>query len=207
MKNVIFLLMVFLPITAQARPVSYAGGWMLMGEHDMNSSAVDLTYSPTARYAIGFRHEYFREDDVQMDTGQLSWLVKRWNNPGSQANIYLQSGAGVAYGSGEFEPAAFAGISADWENRRYFTMYSNRALWAGDAMDDEFKHKARVGIAPYIGDAGDIHTWVMIQADYEPGERDDFSVTPLVRVFKGSTLMEAGYNLDGGILLNFTHTF
>lgn len=177
---------------------------MVMNDKDSNS--LHVHYTPDPRYSIGWKHEYLREPEANMDAAQLNYLVKRWNAPGSQANFYLKSGAGVAYESNNAEAAAFTGIALDWENRRYFTSYENHLLYAGD-IEKHVTHKARVGIAPYVGDFGDLHTWLMLQADYDAGEQDSFSATPLVRLFKGSTLMEAGYNLDDGVLFNFIQRF
>lgn len=192
--------------TAQARPVSYPGGWTAMTMNDVDSNSTHIHYSPTAKYSIGWRHEYFRGPEANMDAAQLNYLVKRWNKPKEQANIYLKSGVGIAYDGDNTDPAAFTGVAVDWETRRYFSSYENRFLWAGD-VDKFAQHKARVGIAPYEGDAGDLHTWLMLQADYSPGKKDDFSLTPLVRFFKGPTLIEAGYNLDKGVLFNAVQRF
>ena len=52
-----------------------------------------------------------------------------------------------------------------------------------------------------------LHTWLMLQADYDAGADDNFSVTPLVRFFKNSTMVEAGYNFDNGMQLNFIQRF
>lgn len=195
-----------LPQTAQARPITYPGGWSLMTMNDADMNTLHLFYSPAANYSVGLNHEYMRGPEAHMDAAQFNYLIKRWNNPDSQANAYFNAGAGVAYGSGETDPAAYTGFSIDWEDRRWFTKYENRFLWADDT--DKFaKHAARIGVTPYIGDYGDIHTWLMLQADYDAGEDDSFSVTPLIRLFKGTNLLEAGYNLDGGLLLNFMHTF
>ena len=140
-----------------------------------------------------------------MSAATVDVLLKRWNNPGSQANLYLKSGAGIAYGDGS-DPAAYTGLEIDWEDRRFFTLYENRFLKAGD-QDTFIKHKARIGVTPYIGEYGELHTWLMLQADYDAGNKDSFSLTPLVRAFKGTTLIEAGYNLEKGILLNLTQQF
>lgn len=199
-------ILLLIPGTAKARPVSYPDGWMVMIMNDNDSNAAQLNYTFTPKYALGLQHEYFRGGKFNMDAATLDVLLKRWNFPGSQANIYFKSGAGVAYGSGDADPAAYAGIEADWENRRLFTLYENRFLYAGD-QDKFIKHKARLGVAPYIGDYGDLHTWVMLQADYDAGNDDSFSLTPMVRLFKGTTLVEAGYNLDGGVLFNLTQQF
>ncbi len=191
---------------AFARPVSYPTGWTVMVMNDKDANSTHVHYSPTAKYSVGLRHEYMRDAGAHVGSVQLNNLLKRWNKKGEQANIYLKSGVGVARDDGDYSPAAFTGLATDWETRRYFTSYENRLFWADDS-EKFIKHKARVGIAPYIGDYGDLHTWLMIQTDYDAGEDDSFSVTPLLRFFKGSTLVEAGYNLDNGVQANFIQRF
>lgn len=208
MKHIIptLLLATCLVLPTHARPVSYPGGWTFMTMNDVDSNSVHIHYSPTAKYSVGVRHEYLRGPEANADTVQVNYLINRWNAPASQANLYLKSGAGVAYDDGDYEAAVFTGLAADWENRRYFTSYENRFFYA-DEIDKFAEHKARVGIAPYIGDYGDLHTWLMLQANYNAGQDDNFSITPLVRFFKGPALMEAGYNLDDGALFNFVYRF
>lgn len=181
---------------------------MFMTMNDQDRNAVELNYSPSAFYSVGVMHEYMRTNEYNVDEVTLNILAKRWNLPQSQANIFIKSGAGIAYDDDVTEPAAFTGIELDWENRRLFTLYENRFFTAGD-LEQYAKHTARVGVAPYIGDSGDLHTWIMLQADYMPGDDDgdDFSVTPMVRFFKGTNLLEAGYNLDGAVMFNFTKQF
>lgn len=196
---------------ASARPISYPGGWMMMQMNDGNMHSLEIDYSPTANYSVGYVAEYWRQNDWQLHAISLNNLIKRWNLPSSQANLYLKSAAGVAYSDfrafdGKTEPAAFTGISADWEDRRFFTMYENHLVYAGD-IDKFFMQKARVGIAPYIGDYGDLHTWLMLQVEHNPEKTDHFTVTPLVRLFKGETLVEAGVSEDGDVLFNFTMIF
>lgn len=193
-------------IPAQARPVSYPEGWTLMLMNDKDENSSHIHYSPTAKYSIGWRHEYMRDSGAHVDTVQLNNLLKRWNKPSEQANLYLKSGVGFARDNGDYSPAAFTGLATDWETRRYFASYENRFFWSDDSQKF-VKHKARVGVAPYIADFGDLHTWLMIQTDYDAGAKDNFSVTPLVRFFKGNTMVEAGYNLDNGIQANFIQRF
>ncbi len=192
--------------TAHARPVSYPGGWTLMVMNDKDKNSSHIHYSPSAKHSIGWRHDYLRDSSTHIDSVQLNNLLKRWNKPQEQANLYLKSGIGISREDGDFSPAAYTGIAADWETRRYFTSYENHFLWANNDTK-HIEHKARIGVAPYIGDYGDFHTWIMLQADYDAGEQDSFSMTPLVRFFKGTTLVEAGYNLDDGILFNFVQRF
>lgn len=171
---------------------------MIMNDGDANSSHIH--YSPTAKYSLGWRHEYFRDPSVHSDTAQINYLLKRWNKPKSQANLYFKSGAGFAYKSGEFEPAIFGGLATDWETRRYFTGAESRFYKAGD-LQSFAKHSARIGIAPYVGDYGDIHTWLMLKTEYDAGEENTVTFTPLMRIFKGATLVEGGYNINNETLL------
>jgi hypothetical protein len=189
------LIILLLPGAALARPITWPGGWSAMVMNDDEMNALHLLYSPSARYSIGVQHEYRRETKASLDSVGLNFLLKRWNNPGSQANLYASMGAGLAYDDDQTEPAAFAGLAADWENRRVLVAYENRFLTAGD-IDRAAGHKARIGIAPYIANAGALHTWLILQADYDAGNGREFTTTPLVRMFKGPVLGEAGYNLQ-----------
>lgn len=211
MKKFLFALMLLTPIaTAQARPVSYPGGWTAMIQNDGDHNSMHIHYSPTAKYSVGVRSEYDRADEFQMHSLQLNNLIKRWNNNDSQANFYLKSGVGyaIANGNEEQSPSAFTGVAVDWENRRYFASYENRYVHAGD-VGQKFTESARVGITPYIGEFGDLHTWLMLQLDHKPkaADNDHFTVTPLIRLFYDTHLIEAGYSDDKDIMFNYIKRF
>lgn len=200
----------FIP-SAHARPVSYPGGWTLITENngDLNSGLIH--YTPTTNTSIGYKFEYWRDKDITINAIQMNNLLKRWNNPDSQANLYLKSGLGIAHSNaGEFDgdtsAAGFTGIAADWENRRFFVSYENRYTEAG-RMDDFYMQSARVGITPYVGDYGDLHTWVMLQVEHNPEAQDNVTVTPLVRLFKDVHLLEAGMNNRGEVLFNYIYRY
>lgn len=202
-----FALCLVIPKPGEARPVSYPGGITAMTMNNGDKHSLHLHYSPTAKYSIGPRIEYNRGGDYTMGTLQLNNLIKRWNNPDSQANFYIKSGIGMAYSNagafdGKSEAAGFTGIALDWEDRRYFTSYENHIMDAGD-IDSHFRQSARVGIAPYIGDYGDLHTWLMVEVEHEPKDEDTVTVTPLVRFFKGVHLMETGISDQGDVMFNY----
>ncbi len=193
--------------SVHARPVSYPDGWTLMVMNDGNKNAVHLHYSPTAYTSLGYRLEYGRDKEFTLHAIQMNNLLKRWNSKESQANLYLKSGAGIVYGDNHADgskvgAAGFTGIAADWENRRFFTSYENRYLQAGN-IDDFYVQSARVGIAPYIGNYGDLHTWLMLQIEHQPESARNITVTPLVRLFKGVHLVEAGMSHHGEVLFNY----
>ena len=69
-------------------------------------------------------------------------------------------------------------------------------------LQNIFSRRLGFGIAPYIGDYGDLHTWVMLQIQHTPKlETEEINVTPLLRFFKNVYLVESGVSLDGEIIL------
>jgi hypothetical protein len=191
---------------AFARPISYPGGWMAMTMNDFSMNQFDLSYTVTPQLAVGLHHDYYRHSRVNSDAVQVTNLLKRWNMKDSQGNLYLQSGIGAAYRDGDQRLAGYTGLMADWESQRWFLSYGNHVYDSGN-LGRYFHQDARIGVAPYIGKYGDLHTWLMLQVDQYTNEDKHFSVTPLVRVFKGDDLAEVGVNLSGGIFFHYMHNF
>lgn len=100
-----------------------------------------------------------------------------------------------------------AGVMADWETRRLFVSYRAMARDFGE-LDKSAFQAARFGFAPYEGDTGELHTWLMLELDHRPDNPEPFGITPLLRFFYGSALFEAGWSLtDDQPLLNFQYRF
>ena len=200
-----------IPSLVQARPVSYPGGWTVMSMNDWNRNSIHIHYSPTAKTSIGYKFEYWRDSELTLNVVQVNKLLKRWNKRDSQANIYFKSGLGFAHSNtGEFNgdtnAAGFIGLAMDWEDRRYFVSYENRFTEAGK-LDSFFMQSGRIGWAPYEGDYGDLHTWLMLQVQHTPEAEDNFTVSPLVRFFKNVHLFEAGVNDREEFLFNYIYRY
>ena len=196
---------------AEARPVSYEGGWTVIEETDRQSTSLWTHYTVSPALSIGWRTEWDRHDDLLLNGPQATYLAKRWFGENYQANIYLFGGAGVVHGVGandaDARAAGFVGILADWETRRLFVSYRARGLEGGNDAS-AFYQAGRVGFAPYEGDTGDLHTWLMVEVDHRPENPDPVGVTPLVRFFKGAALLELGWSVtDDQPLANFTFRF
>lgn len=178
---------------AEARPVSYPGGWTWMQMNNGDYASIHAHYSPTFRDSIGLYSERNWSEDWHFTGVQYNRLLKRWNEKNSQANVYLKGSVGQAdpFGEGGAELAGFVGIGADWETRRWFTSYEARAYDLG--FDQTARQSARIGVAPYIGDYGDLHTWLMLQVDNHPESETPTTLTPLVRFFYNVQLLEIGY--------------
>ena len=196
---------------ASARPVSYAGGWTVMEETDRGATSALIHYSPSAFYSLGMKADWDRRNDILFTGGQATWLAKRWFGENHQANLYFWGAAGVARGvdgnAGGEQLAGQMGVMADWETRRWFVGYRAAARDYG-RLDASAFHAAKVGVAPYIGDTGDLHTWLMVEVDQRPDSRDPVGVTPMIRFFKGEALLEAGWSVtDDQPLFNFQYRF
>ena len=203
----LLVLCLFFSIDVFARPISYPGGITLMQMNDTNKNSIHLHYSQTAKVSLGYKFEYWREKDFSINALQVNNLLKRWNKKNSQANLYLKSAIGSAYGDKErlekkVNFSGFIGLSTDWEDQVYFIEYENRYTKASK-IHNFFKQSMRFGWAPYKGDYGDLHTWIMFRFEHMTNSNQTFNFTPHIRFFKDVHLLEIGANLKGKINLNY----
>jgi len=212
MKYVILFVYLLIFSEVDARPVSYPGGVTLMQMNDGYFSNLHLHYSPSIKYSIGLKIDNNRVEKWTFAGIQYNNLLKRINKKNSQANFYLKSAIGSTH-SDEYPfssyqvPAGFIGFAADWEDRRFFTSYENKSFYSSD-IAKYFQQKVRFGIAPYIGNYGDLHTWFMVQIEHNPKKQnEELNVTPLLRFFKDVYLLESGVSLDGEIIFNVVVRF
>lgn len=201
------LCLVALAAPAWARPESYPGGVTAITTNDGLANAALLHYTPNPHWALGYRLEHRRESGANLHLGQVNALLHRWNAQGWQANWYLKTGFGAAHQDGNTAPAGFAGMALDWENRRCFASYENRGLWVGQDTEHSFSQKVRTGIAPYVAEYGALHTWLMLEVTHAPGSEHTWRATPMVRLFRGTAMVEAGMDTRGDILLNAAWRF
>ena len=195
------------PMISEARPVSYPGGWTVMSMNDGVKNSLHIHFSPTAKTSLGHRLEYYPSKELSLHALQVNKLLKRWNKPNSQGNFYLKTGLGLSFSdlgvrNDENGITAFAGIATDWEDRRRFVSYENRYTKI-NSIDDFFQQSTRVGWAPYVGDYGDLHTWLMLQVEHMPEANETYIITPLIRFFKDVHLIETGISDRRDFLFNY----
>lgn len=204
MRIAVSVLLVLAAGLAHARPVSYPGGKTAIVNVGSKETSSLLHYTFDAKTSVGLRsilRDGFRTTIQAVEVNHLAW---RDNGEDHQANLYLRGGLGIAAlkQTGQpvdFKPVVYAGIAADWENRKYFISYENRFETIG-GHNASFNQAARVGFAPYVGEYGDLHTWLMLELRHHPQDAaGSFSVKPLVRLFKGVHLVELGVTSRGDI--------
>ena len=207
MKLTLALLLLLLPFSALAKPVSYVGGTMVMQENDETGQTLNLDYTFDPHFSAGLYAKHEIEGKEYTTVGpQLNSLIQRWNLPGAQGNIFNSSGLGVSRYQGDNEFTAWTGVLGDYETRRIFTSYEARVMHV-DNVENYFWQKARVGVAPYIANYDGLHTWLMLQVDDHPAKNDTWVVTPLVRFFYHTTLVEAGYSSNDHLMFNWVLQF
>ena len=202
-------LIVFIVFTqaAHAKPISYVNGFMVMQENDETGNTLSLDYTIDPKLAVGLYAKRENGGKEFKTVGpQVNTLIKRWNLPEGQGNIFNMSGAGVSRYHGDNEFSAWTGILADYETRRIFTSYELRFMYAGDIEKSAWQ-RARVGFAPYKAGYDDLNTWLMVQVDHHPAKPDNVVVTPLVRFFYKTTLVEAGYSSNDHVMFNWLLQF
>src|SRR5688500_15555896 len=131
---------------------------------------------------------------------QLNPLIKRWNLPEGQGNIFAITGGGMARQGSQSEPAAWAAFLADYETRRVFFSYEPRLTYAGD-IEKAFSQRLQAGVAPYLADYDQLNTWLVFRFDHYPAKDDHFVVTPMIRFFYKTIWLEAGYSSNNHLML------
>lgn len=196
-----FVASVLLATPAVARPITYPGGSMAMFEYAYGSWSNEAMYTVTPTYSVAVRSDYDREFNWQFQGLGVNYLAYRNNAAEGQTNVYLMGSAGVmsedraAFGK-DPKAAVMGGVEADWENRRFLVLGQVKGF-AADGGRKALNWRGRVGVAPYIGEYGDLHTWLMLQVDNRPTYKDPVLVTGLVRFFKGPVLVEIGASQRG----------
>ena len=179
----IIILSFVLALNVDARPISYSGGSTVMLKSDNMSKSIYYHYSPTYKYSVGIENledKFFNKNKNYL---RLTYLINRKNTDTSQRNLYFQSGVLVDDADG-----FFYGIHGDWETRRWFSGfgYKDTKNTFGQDYTDQY---IQLGVAPYVGDYGDLHTWIMIKTKKNSLTKTQ-STYPELKFFKGPTLIK-----------------
>ena len=181
------IILVFLMVfNADARPISYSGGTTIMYKSDTFNDSIYLHYSPTYKYSIGLeraKNKFYKSTENYF---RFTYLVNRKNTDISQRNLYFQSGVLVDDADG-----FFYGMHGDWETRRWFTALGYENVVNG--IENYSNQYLQLGVAPYLGDYGDLHTWIMLKTKKNT-LLDGWSTYPVLKFFRGDFLIEIGYN-------------
>jgi hypothetical protein len=191
----------------QAKPLSYVGGTMVMQENDETGYTLSIDYTFNPHFAVGLYSKYeINQDEFWMAGPELNTLIKRWNLPDGQGNIFSMTGVGMARQGSNNQPAAWAALLADYETRRWFFSYEPRLTYAGD-IEKSFWQRGYAGFAPYLANYDELNTWLLLRVDHHPAKHDHFVVTPVLRFFYKTIWLELGYSSNNHVMVNWTVQF
>ena len=173
-------------INVEARPISYSGGSTAMLITDNMKDSFYYHYSPTYKYSVGIETVKDLIFDQEYSYLRFTYLMNRKNTRHSQRNLYFQSGI-----SSKGRDNVFYGIHGDWETRRVFTGFGFKEV--ENTTQDYQDYFLQAGIAPYIGEYGDLHTWLMLKSKKNT-LTNEWQTYPVLKFFKGDFLIEFGYD-------------
>ena len=171
-----------------ANPVIYQDGKMI--DMTIDSKAIDVAYfySLTSQRSVGYRYFQIATEASPMHIVQTNFLLKRWNEPDTQANVYVMTGIG-------FQKQMFIsylGGETDWESREYYISGAAEYYWAKKTST---KVVFRIGMAPYKAEYDELNTWFILQAiQLNSGNDQSQYILPTLRLFKDNGLVELGSN-------------
>ena len=208
MKKIVLLCLSILGANSWAHPVAFKGavGVMTWNQSFMTDDWVTYSFRPDA--AVAARHMRFDTPEGRMNFAgpQFDYLLKRWNEKDSQGNIYVFGSYGTMSFQNLSHGASLGGAEADWEDRKYFIMGKYEKMWS-DLGPDFYHSEFRLGIAPYEAEITEWASWFIVQYQYHPKLVKKDAITPLIRLFYKSVLLETGVSTDGDWMMNFMFHF
>lgn len=197
------MLLGLMPLVAAAKPIAFAKGTTFMAEYGAGTmNEVQLFYAPRYWFSAGAGWLELTSEDGRKQRHisylRSNLLVKRWNLPSAQANVFVWGGLGRATGN-DFDGSTVArniGMQLDYETRRVYSAFRS------DLQEsDQFSHRIdtlQLGWAPYKHDYDTLATWFVVQGRRYTGQiMDGTETTLLVRFFKRGAWVEVGATTDG----------
>lgn len=217
MRACVALSLVTATSPALAKPIAFADGYTAMYEYGASTmQEAQAFYAPRHWWSAGAGYLRLEAEDGafsrEIGYARANLLLKRWNLPAAQGNVFAYGGAGTARGTDVRgrETAFNAGLQADYETLRIYSSLKTDYQHA-----ESFSHRIdtlQLGVAPYEHRYGGVATWLVVQArGYTGGLYEGLESALLLRLFGarrwGSVWFEGGVNNDGDFQSMFMFNF
>lgn len=195
----------------QAGPMGFKDSTMAMGDFGPNWREAWVNHATTPRDAVGAGGIWMRSDDkrITREFAELNYtrLVKRWNAPHSQANVWFVGGAGPVRGN-DFagtRTMLAPGLSVDWETTRLYVSGTAR-LYRAEGINHDYA-ALRAGFSFYEADYDQTQPWLVVEARRMRGLSDETEITPMLRLIHKRFFVELGVNQMKQGRFNFMYIF
>ncbi len=198
-------------VSALCGPMGFKESWMSMGDISPNWQEVLVNYALTARDAVGASALFMRSDDGtktrQFTQATYTRLIRRWNMPESQANIWFIGGIGNITGNDFSGPKTMAspGMQVDYETTRIYVSATSR-LYRAQGLNHDFA-SARAGFSFFEVDYDQTQPWFILEVRRMRGLTDKTEVTPMLRLIHNRYFVELGVNNASQARMNFMYIF
>jgi hypothetical protein len=196
--------------SAHALPMASEGSLMAMG--DFNSGGerdLAINYAVTGHDALGVMaarwsepllHAGLHRQHHEREAAGLTYtrLVKRWNMPHAQANLWFVGAAGRARGHGWTGERSFwsPAVMVDYETTRLYVGAGFEPMRGSGLRHDT--HWVRAGFSFYEVDYEEVQPWFILEAKRTRYASEQRSVvTPTLRFIHRGLFVELGQNREG----------
>ena len=154
-------------------------------------------YSISNKWAVGIHGVQFEPGKNYLMI-QNNNLLNRWNSRESQGNLYLFTGVGLKTSKTNGN-LIHIGVQGDWETQNIYTQLNINGYLKETPL---LFVSGRIGVAPYVGNYDDLHTWLILQIDQRSSRSHSVSTAmPVIRLFKDNYLFEFGGDLKENYLV------
>lgn len=208
---ILFIASLLVSFTAQAAPMGFKDSWMTMGDFSKTYRELTANYALTPRDAIGLTSTYMQTDNQSQSqmNNELTYtrLIKRWNMPNAQANIWFIGGVGETRGNffNGTKATLSPGMQADYETTRLYAS-ANARIYVADGITNNIV-SARTGFSFYEANYDETQPWLILEARRMSMVSKEYEVTPMLRLIHNRFFVEAGANLDGQPRVSFMYVY
>ena len=178
--------------THAAALMGFEDSAMLMTEIGRYNQEWMLNYSPALGHAIGVEQMRMsgKAEPATTITGvNYTGLIKRWNLPSAQANVWFNGSVGEA--NGQYDGFAYTpSLQFDVESTRLYFLAKARMIRAPQMNYDTAAVQA--GFSFYEAGFNDTQPWFVIEAKTMRNNDPALQVTPALRLINKNYFLEFG---------------
>jgi len=184
------LLLMSFPVQAAAL-MGFKDSAMLMSEFSSYKKELMLNYSPAMGHAFGVETMWMRGDKQTNLITNINYtgLIKRWNMPSGQANLWFMTGIGEASGDASgfsYSPS----VQFDYETTRVYLLAKARMVRAPHIQYDTYGLQA--GFSFYETSFEQTQPWFVVEARTTENMAMRNEITPALRLINQNYFLELG---------------